>query len=281
MLPCHVDCRLKHHTNWLSSDQSLAKVAFCICVYSSHSLKASILIVEINGSIGVGSFWTLSMSPDVSVRSFVLIFVCNSLLQLDLQLQDDGGGDISSFITNGEWDLLGRFCRRGDQLQKIKFMPASKAYFKLTRREISMRWKYKGCKKGQFKVYILCASPLEQLFICVSLAGVPGKRNEIYYNCCPEPYIDITFIIIIRRRTLYYFFNLIVPCVLIASMAVLGFTLPPDSGEKLSLGKTRSPFLSFYLFLYLSQYLRKIYKTISCTSHAIIYIFSLSNSLCC
>lgn len=68
-------------------------------------------------------------------------------------------------------------------------------------------------------------------------AGVPGKRNEIYYNCCPEPYIDITFAIIIRRRTLYYFFNLIIPCVLIASMALLGFTLPPDSGEKLSLGK--------------------------------------------
>lgn len=67
--------------------------------------------------------------------------------------------------------------------------------------------------------------------------GVPGKRNEIYYNCCPEPYIDITFAILIRRKTLYYFFNLIVPCVLIASMALLGFTLPPDSGEKLSLGK--------------------------------------------
>lgn len=66
--------------------------------------------------------------------------------------------------------------------------------------------------------------------------GVPGKRNEIYYNCCPEPYVDVTFAILIRRRTLYYFFNLIVPCVLIASMALLGFTLPPDSGEKLSLG---------------------------------------------
>ena len=70
-----------------------------------------------------------------------------------------------------------------------------------------------------------------------ALLGVPGKRNQIYYNCCPEPYIDITFSIIIRRRTLYYFFNLIVPCVLIASMALLGFALPPDSGEKLSLGK--------------------------------------------
>lgn len=66
---------------------------------------------------------------------------------------------------------------------------------------------------------------------------MPGQRNEIYYNCCPEPYIDITFAILIRRKTLYYFFNLIVPCVLIASMALLGFTLPPDSGEKLSLGK--------------------------------------------
>lgn len=29
--------------------------------------------------------------------------------QLDLQLQDESGGDISSFITNGEWDLLGEF----------------------------------------------------------------------------------------------------------------------------------------------------------------------------
>lgn len=29
--------------------------------------------------------------------------------QLDLQLQDETGGDISSFVTNGEWDLLGKF----------------------------------------------------------------------------------------------------------------------------------------------------------------------------
>ena len=35
------------------------------------------------------------------------------------------------------------------------------------------------------------------------------------------------------------FFNLIVPCVLISSMALLGFTLPPDSGEKLTLGKSK------------------------------------------
>nr|CAI5824587.1 unnamed protein product [Callosobruchus analis] len=91
--------------------------------------------------------------------------------------------------------------------------------------------------------------------------GVPGKRNEIYYNCCPEPYIDITFVIIIRRRTLYYFFNLIVPCVLIASMAVLGFTLPPDSGEKLSLGVT--------ILLSLTVFLNMVAETMPATSDAV------------
>ncbi|XP_032529179.2 neuronal acetylcholine receptor subunit alpha-7 isoform X2 [Danaus plexippus] len=117
--------------------------------------------------------------------------------QLDLQLQDEAGGDISSFVTNGEWELI----------------------------------------------------------------GVPGKRNEIYYNCCPEPYIDITFAVVIRRKTLYYFFNLIVPCVLIASMALLGFTLPPDSGEKLSLGVT--------ILLSLTVFLNMVAETMPATSDAV------------
>ena len=77
------------------------------------------------------------------------------------------------------------------------------------------------------------------IVLCPSL-GVPGKKNSVTYDCCPEPYVDITFTVHIRRRTLYYFFNLIVPCVLISSMALLGFTLPPDSGEKLTLGDYRS-----------------------------------------
>jgi Neurotransmitter-gated ion-channel transmembrane region len=73
---------------------------------------------------------------------------------------------------------------------------------------------------------------------------MPGKKNTIVYACCPEPYVDITFTIEIRRRTLYYFFNLIVPCVLISSMALLGFTLPPESGEKLTLGIPTPPILT-------------------------------------
>ena len=29
-------------------------------------------------------------------------------------------------------------------------------------------------------------------------SGVPGERHEVYYDCCPEPYVDITFTIHIR-----------------------------------------------------------------------------------
>ena len=31
------------------------------------------------------------------------------------------------------------------------------------------------------------------------MAGMPGKRNSIVYECCPEPYVDITFTINIRK----------------------------------------------------------------------------------
>merc|ERR1719331_997991 len=85
------------------------------------------------------------------------------------------------------------------------------------------------------------------------LIGLPAKRNEVVYECCPEPYLDITFTINIRRRTLYYFSNLIVPCLLISSMAILGFTLPPDSGEKLSLGESHTQVVHMSSNLFLLQ----------------------------
>jgi len=45
------------------------------------------------------------------------------------------------------------------------------------------------------------------------------------------------FEIHLGRRTMYFLVNLIFPCILISFMTVLGFTLPPDSGEKVGLGK--------------------------------------------
>ncbi|EGT55947.1 hypothetical protein CAEBREN_31895 [Caenorhabditis brenneri] len=68
-----------------------------------------------------------------------------------------------------------------------------------------------------------------------TLEGTTVKRNIQYYQCCPEPYYDLVFTFIIRRRALYYAFNLILPCILITMLTLVGFTFPPDAGEKMSL----------------------------------------------
>ncbi|XP_012721202.2 neuronal acetylcholine receptor subunit alpha-7 [Fundulus heteroclitus] len=70
------------------------------------------------------------------------------------------------------------------------------------------------------------------------LMEVPGGRNEVFYDCCAEPYPDVTFVVTLRRRTLFYALNLLVPCVLLSSMTLLVFLLPANSGEKISLGIT-------------------------------------------
>jgi nicotinic acetylcholine receptor, invertebrate len=46
---------------------------------------------------------------------------------------------------------------------------------------------------------------------------------------------DITFKLVMRRKTLFYTVNLIIPCVGITFLTVLVFYLPSDSGEKVTL----------------------------------------------
>ena len=78
------------------------------------------------------------------------------------------------------------------------------------------------------------------VFYCFMLyfTGVPAKRNVITYDCCPNnPFIDITYTIKIRRRKLYYVVNIIIPCLMLAALTLVTFTIPPDAGEKISFGK--------------------------------------------
>lgn len=64
--------------------------------------------------------------------------------------------------------------------------------------------------------------------------GPRQHRNEKFYTCCDEPYLDITFNITMRRKTLFYTVNLIIPCMGISFLTILVFYLPSDSGEKVS-----------------------------------------------
>ncbi|XP_077866466.1 neuronal acetylcholine receptor subunit alpha-10-like [Saccoglossus kowalevskii] len=67
------------------------------------------------------------------------------------------------------------------------------------------------------------------------LVNAPIKRNERYYGCCVEAFPDLTFTIILQRRPLFYVFNLLLPNCLIACLTLMGFYLPPDSGEKVTM----------------------------------------------
>ncbi|XP_013911907.1 PREDICTED: neuronal acetylcholine receptor subunit alpha-7-like, partial [Thamnophis sirtalis] len=81
------------------------------------------------------------------------------------------------------------------------------------------------------------------------LVGVPGSENRVYYDCCREPYLDVTFVVIMRRRTLYYALNMLVPCLLLSAVTFLVFLLPADSGEKISLGITVLLSLTVFMLL--------------------------------
>merc|ERR1719348_1887247 len=81
------------------------------------------------------------------------------------------------------------------------------------------------------------------------ILGVPASRNVKFYTCCDEPYLDITFNITMRRKTLFYTVNLIIPCMGISFLTVLTFYLPSDSGEKVTL--SISILTSLYVFFLL------------------------------
>ncbi|XP_043217875.1 neuronal acetylcholine receptor subunit alpha-10-like [Amphibalanus amphitrite] len=73
------------------------------------------------------------------------------------------------------------------------------------------------------------------------------NRNVVYYSCCPEPFPDVTITLIIRRKTLFYMYNIVLPCMMMSVLTLLVFCMPPESGEKIGLGVT--VLLAFSVFM--------------------------------
>ncbi|CAI5455365.1 unnamed protein product [Caenorhabditis angaria] len=66
------------------------------------------------------------------------------------------------------------------------------------------------------------------------LLKAPAIKDIKYNSCCPEPYSTVTFYMFLRRRTLFYLFNVILPSLLISIMTLMGFCLPAhDMSEKI------------------------------------------------
>ena len=72
-------------------------------------------------------------------------------------------------------------------------------------------------------------------------------RATTYFPCCPEPYPYVSITLRIRRKTLYYMYNIVFPCMMMSTLTVLVFCMPPDSGEKIALGVT--VILAFSVFM--------------------------------
>uniref|UniRef100_A0A2C9K3Z8 Uncharacterized protein n=1 Tax=Biomphalaria glabrata TaxID=6526 RepID=A0A2C9K3Z8_BIOGL len=76
-----------------------------------------------------------------------------------------------------------------------------------------------------------------------------GYRNIKTYTCCPEPYPDLKFKLVLRRRVAFYTFILIMPCALLSLLTMVIFWVPPESPAKLTLGM--NIFLAFFVLLLL------------------------------
>ena len=65
--------------------------------------------------------------------------------------------------------------------------------------------------------------------------SLTAERRVMHYGCYPEPYPEVTFYLTLRRKPNFYLTSLVVPSALITLLAVLGYYLPVESGEKVSL----------------------------------------------
>ncbi len=70
------------------------------------------------------------------------------------------------------------------------------------------------------------------------LDSISTVTNEQKYNCCETPYAEVIVLISLHRIPGYYIYNVIAPCMMLSTMTVCVFHLPPESGEKIGLGMT-------------------------------------------
>lgn len=70
------------------------------------------------------------------------------------------------------------------------------------------------------------------------LVGLPSYRKVEIYKCCPVPFPSIIYSYVLRRRPMFYVFNMALPCFLITGVNLFSFLLPVESGEKISFNIT-------------------------------------------
>uniref|UniRef100_A0A0N5B6R1 Neur_chan_LBD domain-containing protein n=1 Tax=Strongyloides papillosus TaxID=174720 RepID=A0A0N5B6R1_STREA len=84
-----------------------------------------------------------------------------------------------------------------------------------------------------------------ELYIQHSMWRMLGMKHKTfikYYDCCVNPFPDITYFFVLQRSPSYYIFSLIIPSTFITVVTIIGFFTPHsttgENTEKVSLGVT-------------------------------------------
>ncbi|OAF68054.1 hypothetical protein A3Q56_04206 [Intoshia linei] len=81
------------------------------------------------------------------------------------------------------------------------------------------------------------------------IIGHSAIKNTKLYPCCVNPYIDITFTIKIKRKFTHFVYILLLPCILLSTLTMLMFWIPPESQHKMILGMNL--FVAYFVLLML------------------------------
>ncbi|CAF2829413.1 unnamed protein product [Rotaria sp. Silwood2] len=73
------------------------------------------------------------------------------------------------------------------------------------------------------------------------------KQGLVWRTKNNRTYSELVYGVHIRRRPLYYIFNVIIPCAMLSCLTCMSFWLPTSSGEKVTLGLTC--FVAFSVFM--------------------------------
>ena len=69
------------------------------------------------------------------------------------------------------------------------------------------------------------------------LMEAPAVRNEVRYDCCPESYVDLSYIVSLKRWARKYGSTLLFPCVVLSLLTLFNFFLPSQSHNRHLLGE--------------------------------------------
>lgn len=79
------------------------------------------------------------------------------------------------------------------------------------------------------------------------IIDIKEARNERFYSCCPEPYVDITFNFTIARQADMHSSVVITPLLVVLLTTLAGFWLPSTSGEKICLNGFNAIILTIFI----------------------------------